>query len=121
MVEFGVQYPEWKLSGILKLLWFKFTEKLWHNRNEILHKHDNLSRQQEGESLATKLRHYLSNPLALAPRDQFMLTYTEDDIHRMTCLKQKRLVEHLEQLEKLYTEEQKQREKGQRSIWEYIK
>ena len=120
MHDFGVPYPERKLSGILKLLWFEFTQILWQNRNEILHKQQNMTQQMDNESMVSKLTRYLADPLVLAPRDQFMLHYTEDDIQRMTCYKRKRLVENLERLEKIYTKERMLREKGQRSIWDYF-
>lgn len=43
--EFGVEHPERKITAVLKLIWFNFTDTIWRNRNDVAHERDNQARQ----------------------------------------------------------------------------
>ena len=39
--DFGVKHPERKMAGLLRLIWYDFTDVIWRNRNEIVHEREN--------------------------------------------------------------------------------
>ena len=118
--DFGVQQPEQKMSKLLKLIWFEFTDTLWRDRNEIAHGSNSQSREHERETWASKLRWYLENKHVIAPTDQFVLSFTEEGIDTMPTLTRRQLVQNLERLERVFAVEQRVRATGQRTIRSYF-
>lgn len=118
--DFGVQQPEQKMSKLLKLIWFEFTDTLWRNRNEIAHGSNSRSREHERETWASKLRWYLENKHVISPIDQFVMSYTEEGIDTMPNLTRRQLVQHLERLKRVFAVEQRARAMGLGTIWSFF-
>lgn len=115
----GVDHPERK-KGLLKLVWFEFTDTILRNRNEIAHEGGNRTRELEQATWATKLLWYLENKHVIARRDQFLLTYTEEDIEPMPRLSRRKMVQNLERLKAVYARELQICTLGQRTIHSYF-
>ena len=118
--DFGVEHPERRMTALLRLIWFDFTDVIWRNRNEIAHERENNVRQMENTTWATKLLWYLENRHVIARRDQFFINYTEEDIETMPGLVQRKMVQNLERLEAAYAREVQLLTLGQRTITSYF-
>ena len=116
LVEFSVEHPERKMSGLLKSLWMDFTWQLWKCRNDIAHNRGNMTQGAIEEGWAAQLLWYLEHPLAIRPADNFLLDYEENDIQRMTGHIRKRRVQQLDIARKAFENEQSQRSRGQSVI-----
>lgn len=118
--DFGVEHPERKIAGLLRLIWFDFTDVIWRNRNEIAHERENNARQMENITWANRLLWYLEHRHVIARRDQFILNYTEEDIENMPGLVRRKMVQNLERLAAVYARELQLRALGQRTITSYF-
>ena len=118
--EFGVEYPERKVAGLLRLIWFDFTDEIWRNRNEIANERENNARQMENTTWANKLLWYLENRHVIARRDQFIINYTAGDIETIPGLVRRKMVQNLERLEAVFAREVQLRNLGQRTITSYF-
>jgi hypothetical protein len=120
--DFGVQeQPEQKLSKLLRLIWFDFTDTLWRNRNEVAHSRDSRTQQLEQGSWASKLRWYLENRHVISPRDQFVLSYTREGIETMPNATRRQWVKNLTRLERIFAVEQRARVMGQGTLWSFFR
>jgi hypothetical protein len=118
--EFGVAHPERKMAGLLRLIWFDFTDVIWRNRNERAHERENNVQQAENTTWANKLSWYLRNRHVIARRDQFIMNYTEGDIVTMPGFVRRKMVQNLERLEAVYAREVQLLAMGQRTITSYF-
>ena len=118
--DFSVVHPSSKVSGLLCCLWVDFTFPIWCKRNELLHRQDNLYRQSDSLAQGDRLRWYLRNSHVLSRTDQFLLRFTEEDIHRMPGLARTGLLRTLDIARDAISMESMQREKGQRVITSYF-
>ena len=118
--EFGVAHPERKVAGLLRLIWFDFTDVIWRNRNEIAHERENNVQQAEYTTWANKLSWYLRNRHVIARRDHFIMNYTEEDIVTMPGFVRRKMVQNLERLEAVYAREVQLLAMGQRTITSYF-
>jgi hypothetical protein len=82
-----------QMAGLLRLIWFDFTDVIWRNRNEIAHERENNARQVENTTWANKLLWYLENMHVIARRDQFIINYTEEDIETIPGLVRRKMVQ----------------------------
>lgn len=120
LTDFAVENPERKISGLLKMLWVDFTDKLWQCQNDIAHKKNNLTQQRLEEGWAARLKWFLGHPLTLASSDRFLLDYEEDDIQRMSSRVRKKRVQQLEIALEAFTRERALRSTGQSMITDFF-
>ena len=120
LVDFSVDHPERKISGLLKSLWMDVTLQLWNCRNEIAHNRGNMTQRVVEEGWAARLTWYLEHKLAIRPADNFLLDYTEEDIQRMTGRVRKHRVTQLDIACKAYENERSLRSRGQSVITNFF-
>lgn len=118
--DFSVEHPDRVMAGFLKTIWLDYVDQIWRCRNDIAHESHNLNRKADEGTWASKLLWYLQNTHTIAPADQFLLQYSEEDVQRMTGYSRKRLVKNLDTVQAAYRMEMSQRQKGQNVITQYF-
>ena len=118
--NFSVERADSKMGKVLTNMWLEFTDQIWRTRNDIAHNKESLSRQAEEESWRTKLEWFQKHPQSIAPRDQWLLNYTNEGISLMTGYIRKRLVWNLERVQKVFATELTLLGTGQRVITQFF-
>jgi hypothetical protein len=118
--DFSVEHPDRAITGFLRTIWNDFVDSIWRCRNEIAHKKDNLTQQVNEETWASRLMWFLEHKHTLARADQFLLTFTAEDIQRMSGSYRRRLVQNLETVLEASRIERTQKERGQHVITRYF-
>jgi hypothetical protein len=118
--ELSVEHPDRAITGLLKTLWNDFVDKIWRCRNELAHNRDNLTRQINEESWASRLLWFLAHKHEIAHTDHFLLSFNEEDIDRMSGYTRRRLVQNLEKVRAAFTTENSQKQRGQHVITDYF-
>ncbi len=118
--EFSVPNVERKISRLLKILWFDYTDKIWCARNDIAHNKLSITRQLEETTWAEKLLWFQRNPQVLARQDRDILQYLAEAVAKMTGFMRKKLVGNVERLREVYTRETGVRESGQSLIIQFF-
>ncbi len=112
--------PDRAITGFLRTLWNDFVDSIWRCRNEIAHKKDNLTQQVNEETWASRLMWFLEHKHTITRADQFLLTFTAEDIQRMSGSYRRRLVQNLETVLEATRIERTQKERGQHVITRYF-
>ena len=118
--DFSVEHPNRAIAGLLKTMWNDFVDKIWRCRNEIAHRKENLTRQVNEETWASRLLWLLEHKHPVAKADQFLLTFTAEDIQLRSGFCRRCLVHSLETVWESFHIEQTQKERGQHVITKYF-
>ncbi len=110
------------MNKLQRLIWMKFFEPLWKNRNELLHRTINFFTQADDNKLPESIKWYCKNcHLILAHHNTHLAGNIDLSSLQSMPLKQKQeWVRHFEVAKEAHGREQQLAETKQKSIREYM-
>jgi hypothetical protein len=121
MTHYGSKDPDGQVAQLLTILWDGLCEPVWEMRNNILHKKPNPTVLREAEHLREKLDWFRKQKsIAIAPRHYFLASFTEIETRRWDRAQCRAQLGVLENAQRIFALECRQRMRGQRVITEYF-
>ena len=120
--RYGTPLPTHLLSKILRFIWSDLIGPVWTARNDTLHNSVNKLQSLEQDTLNTRLQWFLENGLdAISFHDQFLLSFSVEDIDTMTLHIRRERCRQLEVAQQAYRIEKTQRKRGQTTITSFFR